>query len=243
MKRIGLFVDISNLYYCVGKKYPKRKLDYRKYKRFVQDLGEIQQMVAYGAQMSQQAEGFKYCLKQMGFNTKYKTPKVYAGEGDKVKRKADWDVGIAMDMVQMIDRFDMIVLGTGDGDMLPVVEWAMQKGVDVVILASGISKDLRTHATQCIEIPPSLLESPKPKGAKRPNEMAEEKIKKGASPESLHTVSGDRKEDETAPRICEAKGIPDIVDKCDDTGDGNVPDRITPTPDAGASDMGVDAHV
>ena len=41
-KRIGMFVDISNLYYCVGKKFPGRKLDYRKYKRFVEDLGEIQ---------------------------------------------------------------------------------------------------------------------------------------------------------------------------------------------------------
>jgi uncharacterized LabA/DUF88 family protein len=189
MKRIGMFVDVSNLYYCIQKKFPKRKLDYRKYKRFVEDLGDIHQAIAYGAQMSRQADGFKYCLEQIGYTAKYKTPKVYVAADGSEKRKADWDVGIAMDMVSMIDRFDMIILGSGDGDMLPVVEWCMRRGVDVVILATGISKDLKRYATQAIEIPESLLEVQKPKGAIRPRELADKKIADGADPKTLHTMS------------------------------------------------------
>lgn len=232
MKRIGMFVDVSNLYYCINKKYPRRKLDYRKYKRFVEDLGEIQQAIAYGAQMSNQADGFKYCLQQMGFTTKYKVPKVYGNESTGITRKADWDVGITMDIVNMIDRFDMVILGSGDGDMLPVVEWCMRKGVDVVVIATGISRDLRSNATQAIEIPESLLETKKPKGAVRPREMAEKKIKEGVRPESLRTVSNNREKNNVEQRDDATKGTQSSIQTIRKTGKDNVPVRDTPNSDA-----------
>ena len=156
MKRIGVFADVSNLYYCVNKKF-NSKLDYEKYYDWIKPLGEIQQAVAYGAQMDDKAEGFIYALKKIGFYTKYKTPKTYVNN-DIVRRKADWDVGIAIDIVTMIDKIDMIVLGTADGDLCPVVEWSLAKGADVIILACGISKDLKEIATKWVEIPESMLE-------------------------------------------------------------------------------------
>lgn len=162
MKRIGVFVDVSNIYYCVGKKYEYRKLDYRKYLEFLQDFGDLIKVIAYGSQMSNEAAGFIHCLEKIGFQTKFKAVKSYINEQE-LRRKADWDVGIAMDIVRMIDRFDMIILGTADGDLEPVVDWAIRRGVDVVILACGISRDLKERATKYIEIPESLLEDVKPK--------------------------------------------------------------------------------
>ena len=156
-KRIGVFVDVSNLYYCISKKFQDRKLDYAKYWDFIKELGDIQQAIAYGAQVNNEASNFIYCLKQVGFLTKYKSPKSYSHQAN-FKRKADWDVGIAIDIVNMIDRFDMIILGTADGDLVPAVEWAQQRGVDVVVFACGISRDLKNIARQFIEIPESLLE-------------------------------------------------------------------------------------
>ena len=159
-KRIGIFVDISNIYYCIGKKFDQRKLDYRKYWEFLQDMGDIQHAFAYGAQINNEARGFIHCLKQVGFEPKYKTPKDYHNK-DNFKRKADWDVGIAMDIVKLIDRLDLIILGTADGDLTPVVEWAKEKGVDIIVLACGISRELKNAATKYIEIPESMLESSK----------------------------------------------------------------------------------
>lgn len=159
-KRIGIFCDISNLYYCIGKKYEQRKLDYSEYLKFVKDMGDVQHAVAYGAQMNNEATGFIHCLKQIGFDPKYKTPKNYHNK-DNFKRKADWDVGIAMDIVRIIDRLDLIILGTADGDLAPLVEWAKEKGVDIVVLACGISRELKDTATKFIEIPESMLEKPK----------------------------------------------------------------------------------
>lgn len=156
-KRIGVFVDVSNLYYCIGKKYKERKLDYKKYWDFIKEIGDIQQAICYGAQIGSEAANFIYCLKQIGYQTKYKTPKSYSHQPN-FKRKADCDVDIAIDMVNRIDRFDMIILGTADGDLTPAVEWAQQRGVDVVIFACGISRDLKNISRQFIEIPESLLE-------------------------------------------------------------------------------------
>jgi len=156
-KRIGVFVDVSNLYYCLGKRFKNHKLDYQKYIEFVEDLGTITQLIAYGAQIKNKAGSFIHCLRKLGFKTKYKQPKTF-NNPDKIRRKADWDVGIAIDIVQQIDRLDMIVLGTADGDLEPLVKWAVDKGVDVIILACGISRDLKESATDYFEIMGSMLE-------------------------------------------------------------------------------------
>ncbi|MEK0324965.1 MAG: NYN domain-containing protein [Nitrosopumilus sp.] len=160
MKHIAIFADVSNLYYCIGMKYPDRKLNYAAYYEYISELGLIEQAIAYGAQLEREAEGFIYCLKSAGFEPKYKTPKTYRSDG-KIKRKADWDVGIAMDLVRLaLDKqYDMLVLGSADGDLCPLVEWLKELGIIVIILACGISRDLRLLADQAIEIPESLLEN------------------------------------------------------------------------------------
>ena len=152
MKRIGLFVDVSNLYYCVSSKYNK-KLDYSKLLNYIKDLGKIEAAVAYGAQMNNEANNFIKCIKEYGYDIRYKEPKSY-----EKKRKADWDVGITVEVMTRSDEFDMVVLGTADGDFIPLVEHLLRQNKNVVVLASGISRELAEIATKAIEIPESLLE-------------------------------------------------------------------------------------
>jgi uncharacterized LabA/DUF88 family protein len=160
MKRIGVFVDVSNLYYCLSKKYNKRKLDYKKYYDFIADLGEVQQAIVYGCQMHGEANSFLHCVKKIGYTVKYKTTKTFHN-GTLISHKADCDVVITIDIVNMINSMDMVILGSADSDLAPVVEWARSRGKDVVVIASGISRDLKDVATTCIEIPESLLEDTK----------------------------------------------------------------------------------
>ena len=150
MKRIGLFVDVSNLYYTLKTKYDGRKLDYNKMLEYIEGpdgLGEVIVKIAYGAAKKDQADGFKHFLKKNGFTVKYKEPKSYMNEG-KYREKADHDVTIAMDIVQTIDRLDRIILCCSDGDLAPAVEFAMSKNVDVIVLASGISVSYSRLAEQ-----------------------------------------------------------------------------------------------
>jgi len=153
MKRIGLFLEVSNLYHTLNKRYSK-KLNYKRYYDFVSDLGDIQQAIAYGAQVKSEATGFMICLREAGFLPKYKEPKEFH-DGTK---KANWDVGMVIDIIQMIDRLDMVVLGSADGDFAPMVTYVQGRGLQVVILACNISHELREVATKCMEIPESLLE-------------------------------------------------------------------------------------
>jgi uncharacterized LabA/DUF88 family protein len=152
MKRLGIYVDVSNLYYCIRKIYGG-KLDYSLLLDFIRDLGEIVLVKAYGAQIKRGAYNFIKKLEALGIKVNYKQPKQYANV-----RKADWDVGIAVDMIKDYKNLDLIVLCSADGDMVPVIEYLQSLGVKVIIVAVNISHDLRKVAHKCIEIPKSLLE-------------------------------------------------------------------------------------
>ena len=154
-RRIGFFVDVSNLYYCMGKKYPNRKISYSKLTEYVRGIGGITKSIAYGADKGKLTEGFIHFLKTLGFETKFKEPIGFAGN---TRYKADWDVGITVDMLNMMDRFDTVILSTADGDLEPAVAHLVRQGVDVIILACGINKALKESATKFIEIPESMLE-------------------------------------------------------------------------------------
>lgn len=157
MKKVGVFIDVSNLYFCIDNKFKGRKVNYQVYLDYCRDLGDILQAIVYGAELNDEAIEFKFKLKEMGFITKFKEPKIYRNRTGETKRKADWDVGIAMDIVDRIDQLDIIVLGTADGDLTPLVEWCIRKSKIVIIIASGISRELRECATKAVEIPESFL--------------------------------------------------------------------------------------
>ena len=156
MKKIGVFCDVSNLYYCVSHRFEGRKLDYRKYLAFIQDLGDIQYAYAYGSQMKGQAHAFVAALKGAGFIPKFKSPKEI--QGKVYKRKADWDVGIAIDMIKGMTDLDTMILGSADSDMAPAVEYVREQNVKVIVFACGVSRELH-DLCDVLEIPESLLEN------------------------------------------------------------------------------------
>lgn len=157
-KRVGVFADVSNLYYSIAKKFDNSKLNYRAYMKFIKPLGTITRSIAYGAQREGEAQDFINYLKSVGFLIKYKAPKTYYNEGQ-LRRKADWDVGIAVDMIDAVlgDDVDLIVLASADGDMTPVVQWVQRRGVKCIVFGCGISHDLKTCASESIEIYEGLL--------------------------------------------------------------------------------------
>jgi uncharacterized protein (TIGR00288 family) len=155
VKRLGVFVDVSNLYYTTTHKF-KKKLDYQKLLEYIKDIGDVQQAVAHGAQLSDEAEQFIGCLQNLGFTTKWKRVKTFKGTGG---RKADCDIDIAIDVVRMLAHLDMVILCTADGDFQALVSWVQEQGVDVVVIGCNISYALKNVAAKCIEIPESFLET------------------------------------------------------------------------------------
>jgi len=54
-------------------------------------------------------------------------------------KKADWDVGMAIDAVRTAEIVDTIVIGSGDGDFIPLVEYLKNQGRRVEVIAFGRS--------------------------------------------------------------------------------------------------------
>lgn len=162
MKRMGVFIDVSNFYFCVSKRFNGRRLSYEEYYKFIQDLGELKVAVAYGAQQTDEAVSFINRIQNIGFETKYKKVKTYKDKG-RIRKKADWDVGMTMDIVKLVlaKELDRIILGTADSDLAPLVKWCQEQGVEVIVLACRISRELRDTASRAIEIFEGLVE---PKG-------------------------------------------------------------------------------
>ena len=159
-KNIGIFVDVSNLYYCIANKFNQRKLDYAKYYKYIEDFGQVRIAIAYGAQIKDQASKFLYALNNIGFETKYRSPKAFLDNGN-VRKKADCDLQIAVDIVNNLKKIDLLILGSADGDFKPILELANREKVPVYVIACKISRDLKDVADEFIEIPESLLETTK----------------------------------------------------------------------------------
>lgn len=159
MKRVGIFVDVSDLYHRLCRRYRGRKLDYQKFYNFVSDFGQIVQAQAYGSQTKSGASRFISAIKSVGFYPKYKEEANY-----------NWNVGIAIDILTMADRLDMVVIASSSGELEPVVKWCRDHGIDVVVFGCGVAQSVSDVANESIEIPESLLENHRkyeaPKAAK-----------------------------------------------------------------------------
>lgn len=159
-KKIGVFIDVSNIYYCVNKKFKNRKLDYSKYMEYIKSLGEIVVANAYGAQVKNQAASFLYCLEKVGIVPVYSTPKSFTDNGN-ITKKADYDVKITVDIIEAAPSLDIIILGSADGDFVPLIK-SLSDCKKVIVFACKISGDIQDiENITCIEIPESFLEERK----------------------------------------------------------------------------------
>jgi len=112
VKKIAIFVDVQNIYYTTRQSYG-RQFDYRKLMKRIRIEGEIVSATAYAIDRGDEKQlKFQNALKQMGFNVRLK-PYIQRSDGS---AKGDWDVGIAIDVLEVAKDVDTIVLLSGDGD-------------------------------------------------------------------------------------------------------------------------------
>jgi uncharacterized LabA/DUF88 family protein len=113
-KKIAVFVDVQNIYYTTRDRY-KKPFNYRYLWQRLQAQGDIIIANAYAIHRGDDKQlQFQTALKNIGFNIKLK-PYIQRQDGS---AKGDWDVGIAIDVmdVAVSGTADTIVLLSGDGD-------------------------------------------------------------------------------------------------------------------------------
>ena len=112
VKKIAVFVDVQNIYYTTRQAYG-RQFDYRKLMQRIRTEGEIVSATAYAIHRGDEKQlKFQNALKQIGFTVKLK-PYIQRSDGS---AKGDWDVGIAIDVLEAAKDVDTVVLLSGDGD-------------------------------------------------------------------------------------------------------------------------------
>jgi len=131
-QRVGILVDVSNMYHSAKNLYSK-KVNFKEIlNRAVADRKLIR-ATAYAIRTENKEEApFVEALGQQGFEVKMKDLQIFAGGA----KKADWDVGIAIDAIKLADKLDVIVIVSGDGDYLPLLSYLQNnKGCLVEIMA------------------------------------------------------------------------------------------------------------
>jgi uncharacterized LabA/DUF88 family protein len=118
-QRVGMLVDIQNLYYTARVLYGK-KVNFGNVLRVGAGDRKLIRAIAYGiSTVEGMEEKFFEALEKSGFEVKTKDLQIFAGGA----KKGDWDVGIAIDAVKMSRNLDVIILVSGDGDYIPLVEY------------------------------------------------------------------------------------------------------------------------
>ena len=135
-QRVGVFIDTQNIYHSAKNLYHS-KINFGQIVKDV--IGERSLIRAIAYVITTEAgdeKAFFDALTKMGIETKTKDLQIF-GSGAK---KADWDVGMAIDAVKMAPKLDAVVLVTGDGDFVPLVEYLQtNEGCQVEVASFGKS--------------------------------------------------------------------------------------------------------
>lgn len=154
-QRIGVFVDVQNMFYSAKLLY-QSKVDYGKLLREIVGNRQLVRAIAYIVQKSDvNQSGFHEALTRFGYELKIKELKVRPDN----TTKGSWDVGIAIDSILLAPKLDTVVLVTGDGDFVPLVEALKAQGcrVEVVSFDRSTASELIKAADQYIPISDNLI--------------------------------------------------------------------------------------
>src|SRR3989344_3149476 len=135
-QRIGIFVDVQNMYYSARALHDSR-VNFKEIIKEAVNGRKLVRAIAYAVKANEKdEESFHTALDKIGFEVKLKELQIFYG-GNK---KADWDVGLAIDAIELAPRLDVVVLCSGDGDYIPLVEHLKRAmGCRVEVLAFGRS--------------------------------------------------------------------------------------------------------
>lgn len=132
-QRIGVFVDVQNMYHSSKNLYGSRVKFDEVLKEAVAGRKLIRSIAYVIESKSEEEQKFFEALSKQGFELKMKDLQIYAGG----IKKGDWDVGLVIDAIKMAPQLDVIVLVSGDGDFVPAVEYLQYHGKKIEVIGFG----------------------------------------------------------------------------------------------------------
>lgn len=168
-QRVAIFIDGWNFRYATYESFGLR-VDYTKLLRYFSDSAILVRAYFYTGEwddsaisryvrlsnpadpqlkqreMEQQRDGeraFWRFLNRNGFRVVRKPVRIVRADEEDVGIKADLDLELAIDMLTLADRVDRIILVSGDGDFVPLVDAVAKRGVRVAVVSTQSEEAFR----------------------------------------------------------------------------------------------------
>ena len=153
-ERVGIFVDVQNIFYAA--KQFNARLDFEKILRSATEKRRLIRAIAYVVQSPEvDQSGFITMLQQKSYEVKRKNLRLRS-DGS---AKGDWDMGMAIDIMDLAEKLDVVVLVSGDGDFVSLVNLVKTIGpkVEVYSFLHNTARDLSQAADKYFPIDENLL--------------------------------------------------------------------------------------
>ena len=141
-QRVGVFIDTQNMYYSARYLFGSKV----SFKNIVADaVGDrrLIRAIAYVvATKGQEEKPFFDALQKEGIELREKELMEYQSG----QKKADWDVGLAVDVIRMLDMLDVVVIVSGDGDFEPLIDYAKNRGRIVEVMGFRETSSMKSVA-------------------------------------------------------------------------------------------------
>ncbi len=150
-QRVGVFVDVQNMYYSAKNLY-KAKVNFKALLQEAVKGRNLIRAIAYVIEAQELKEKtFFDALSNIGFEIKAKELQIFYGG----MKKGDWDIGIAMDAIELAPKLDTIILVSGDGDFKELVlhlQKALGCRVEVMAFGRSASSRLKETADEFVDL-------------------------------------------------------------------------------------------
>jgi uncharacterized LabA/DUF88 family protein len=148
-QRVGVFIDVQNMYYSAKALYG-RKVNFGEILKVAVADRQLIRALAYVVRATGEEDAFFEALHQRGIETKERELQEFHGGA----KKADWDVGITVDAIRIGEVLDVVVIVSGDGDFVELVEYLRHHGkqVEVVAFKQSASSKLIEAADDFVDL-------------------------------------------------------------------------------------------
>ena len=138
-QRVAILIDTQNLYHSAKNLY-RTKVNFGNVVKAALANRKLIRALSYVVNTeSGEESAFFEALEKLGIEIKTKDLQIFYGGA----KKADWDVGLAIDAIKLAQKVDSIVLASGDGDFVPLVEYVKSQGCQVECITFGRSASSR----------------------------------------------------------------------------------------------------
>jgi uncharacterized LabA/DUF88 family protein len=150
-QRVGIFIDTQNLYHGAKNLY-RSKVNFQNIITDILADRDLIRAIAYVINTdSVEEQNFFDALEKIGIETKIKDIQIFSSGS----KKADWDVGLAIDAIRMAPKLDVVVVASGDGDFVHLVQYLQGTfgcRVEMVAFGQSASSMIKEYADEFIDL-------------------------------------------------------------------------------------------